>query len=85
MEFTSHNHAEYRHKRLKRAADLFCEILGIPYDHAEMLISFLKDDHGKLEVHWRYGPPSQRQREAFSSAWKLVGETPDTVFHFHQD
>lgn len=81
MDFMSHNGAEHREKRLKRAAVLFCEIAGIPYDHAQGLICALKDDHGRLEVHWRYGAPSQRQREAFASAWKLVGEAPESVTH----
>lgn len=82
MDFTSHDGAEHRTKRLKRAATIFCEIAGITYEHAQGLICVLHDNHGKLEVHWRYGTPSNRQREAFSSTWKLVGEHPDAVKHF---
>ena len=82
MDFTSHNHAEHRLKRLKKVADLFCEISGIPRDHADGLICVLKDDKGVLEVHWRYGPPSHRQREGFSSAWRLAGEKPEAVKHY---
>jgi len=82
MDFLSHDGAEHRTKRLKRTATLFCEIAGIPQEHANGLICTLKDDHGRLEVHWRYGDPSQRQREAFATAWRLVGEKPEAVVHF---
>jgi hypothetical protein len=82
MELTSHDGAEHRAKRLKRAAILFCEIAGMTEDQARALIITLKDDHGRLDVHWRHGQPTPRQREAFSSAWNLCGEKPQNVQHF---
>ena len=82
MLFLSHDGAEHRSKRLTRATTVFCEISGLTFDQADHLIASMMDDHGRLEVSWRFGPPSTRQREAFATAWKLVGESGENVKHF---
>lgn len=73
IQFTSHDMAQHRADRLKKALRIAIEIAGITEHQADILIAELSDQKGVLWVDWRI-EPSDQQRRAFEAAWALCGE-----------
>ena len=80
MKFISNDGSRYRNERARKATSIAVEIAGLTLEQAGMLIYSVKDYKGNLEVVWKVWP-SQRQKEAFSTAWSICGEMSDAVSH----
>lgn len=81
MDFTSHDGAQHRQQRLRKALQIASDIAGLTPAQADSLIYNLHDDRGTLRVTWRTGSPSDIQRIAFATAWRLAGEREDAIEH----
>lgn len=73
IQFTSHDMAQHRADRLKKALRIAIQIAGITDEQADLLILGLRDQKGALLVQWRI-EPSDQQKRAFEAAWELCGE-----------
>lgn len=80
IQFTSHDMAQHRADRLKKALRIAIEVAGITQAQAEMLIAEMRDQKGTLLVAWRIAP-SEQQKRAFDAAWGLCGEDQSSVTH----
>lgn len=80
MDFSSHDGAQHREQRLRKALQIASEIAGISPTQAPLLIAGMRDERGTLQIRW-HAMPSDRQRDAFATAWRLVGENAASVVH----
>lgn len=76
--------AQHRRERLAKALRIAREILSLSESQTTLLIYDVRDRKGTLYVSWS-AMPTDRQCEAFSTAWELVGEDRDSVKHCAKD
>ncbi len=74
IQFTSHDMAQHRADRLRKALRIAIEVAGITEAQASMFIAGMHDQKGTLWVEWRVAP-SDRQTRAMEVAWGLCGES----------
>lgn len=74
IAFTSHDMAQHRADRLKKALRIAIQVAGITEQQAALLIREMRDDKGTLRIDWLM-EPSDQQIRAFDVAWALCGET----------
>ena len=72
--------AQHRVDRLRKALRLAREITALSEQQTALLIHSMEDSRGRLTVRW-VAEPTQRQRDAFATAWELVGERSSSVTH----
>ncbi len=61
---------QWRIQRLDKALRIAQAILHFNDQQIEFMVKALHDDHGNLQVFWKY-PPTERQKQAFRTAWDL--------------
>ena len=74
IAFTSHDMAQHRADRLKKALRIAIQVAGITDEQAALLIREMRDEKGVLCIDWIM-EPSDQQKRAFDVAWSLCGET----------
>lgn len=80
IKLIADNGQKHRIERLTKTLLLAREIIGLTDAQANLLIESATDTRGTLTVRW-YAYPTASQCSAFSTAWKLVGESPDRAVH----
>lgn len=73
MFITSHDFAEYRQKRLVKAARLAAAILGLTQDQLKHLVYHINDHKGELTVVWNHDHTPMAEM-AWTVAWEQCGE-----------
>jgi hypothetical protein len=71
---------QWRVERIQKAVGIVCKILDMEDVQLRALIRSLDDVQGHLQVVWNH-PMTASQCRAFSTAWQLCGEKPDSVTH----
>lgn len=61
---------QWRIQRLEKALRIAQAILHFNDQQIEFMVRALNDDHGNMQVFWKY-PPTERQKQAFRTAWDL--------------
>jgi hypothetical protein len=80
IDLIADNGQKHRIERLTKVMLVAREMMGLSEEQATRLIKSATDTRGTLTVHW-YAYPTPSQCAAFSTAWKLVGESPDRALH----
>lgn len=60
----------WRIQRLEKALRIAQAILHFNDQQIDFMVKALHDDHGNMQVFWKH-PPTDRQRQAFRTAWDL--------------
>lgn len=83
-QLIAYDGAQHRRDRLAKALRIAREILALSESQTTLLIFDVSDRKGQLTVNWS-AMPTQRQCEAFATAWELVGERQGRVVHHCAD